>query len=107
MSASSTSETGAVREKELAALAVAFLRLPERQRRRCSHPVTGDGETDTLVFAEAHDGSCWYEGVIVAGERDEAGFWMLDAVFTIFTMDVVPEGELITVHGYNCHVERL
>ena len=107
MSAPSISDAGAGREEELAALAAAFLRLPERQRRRCSHPVTGDGQADTLVFAAAHDGSCWYEGVIVAGERDEDGSWVLDTLFTIFSTDVAPEGELITVHGYNCHVERL
>lgn len=107
MSAPPIPEAGAGREEELAALAAAFLRLPERQRRRCSHPITGDGQNDTLVFAEAHDGSCWYEGVIVAGERDESGAWMLDCEFTILTRDDDAEGELILVHGYNCHVEVL
>ncbi len=91
----------------LDALAAAFSRLPERRRRRCSHPVTGSSLTDTLVFAEAGDGSAWYEGVVVAGERDEAGAWMLDAEFTILTTDDSAEGELILVHGYNCHVEVL
>ena len=94
-------------EAKLAALAAAFSRLPERRRRRCSHPVTGNSLTDTLVFAEADDGSAWYEGIIVAGERDETGAWMLDAAFTILTTDDKPEGELILVHGYNCHVEVL
>lgn len=95
------------REAKLATLAAAFSRLPERQRRRCSHPVTGDSATDTLVLAEADDGSASYEGVVVDGECDETGAWMFDALFTIFTTDVMPEGELILVHGYNCHVELL
>lgn len=94
-------------EAKLAALAAVFSRLPERRRRRCSHLVTGSSLTDTLVFAEADDGSGWYEGVIVAGERDETGAWVLDAEFTILTTDDKPEGELILVHGYNCHVEVL
>lgn len=100
-----TPRAQAEHEAKLAALAAAFSRLPER--RRCSHPVTGSSLTDTLVLAEADDGSAWYEGVIVAGERDETGAWMLDAEFTIFTTDDKPEGELILVHGYNCHVEVL
>ena len=91
----------------LATLAAAFSRLPELRRRKCSHPVTGSSLTDTLVFAEAGDGSAWYEGVVVAGERDEVGAWMLDAEFTILTTDNDAEGELILVHGYNCHVEVL
>ena len=94
-------------EAKLAALAAVFSRLPERRRQRCSHPVTGSSLTDTLVFAEAGDGSAWYEGIIVAGERDETGAWVLDAAFTILTTDDKPEGELILVHGYNCHVEVL
>ncbi len=94
-------------EAALAALAAAFSQLPERRRLRCSHPVTGNSLTDTLVFAEAHDGSAWYEGVIVGGERDEAGAWMLDCEFTILTTDNDAEGELVLVHGYNCHVEIL
>lgn len=94
-------------EEKLRALAAAFSRLPERRRLRCSHRVTGDSATDTLVLAEADDGSASYEGIIVDGERDEAGAWLLDAAFTILTTDVVAEGELILCHGYNCHVEIL
>ena len=94
-------------EAKLATLAAVFSRLPERRRRRCSHPATGSSLTDTLVFAEAGDGSAWYEGFYGAGERDEAGAWMLDAEFTILTTDNDAEGELILVHGYNCHVEVL
>ena len=94
-------------EAKLAALAAVFSRMSERRRQRCSHSVTGNGLTDTLVFAEADDGSACYEGVIVAGERDETGAWMLDAAFTILTTDDTPEGKLILVHGYNCHVEVL
>lgn len=101
------------REAKLAALSAAFSRLPERRRRRCSHPVTGDSAIDTLVLAEANDGSDSYEGASrlrrtgVAGERDETGAWVLDAEFTILTTDVVAEGELILCHGYNCQVEIL
>lgn len=94
-------------EAKLAALAAVFSRLPECRRLRCSQPVTGDSRTNTLVLAEAGDGSAWYEGVVVDGERDESGAWALDGVFTILSTDVVPEGELILVHGYNCDVERL
>ena len=94
-------------EAKLAALAAVFSRLPERRRRRCSHPVTGSSLTDTMIFAEADDGSAFYEGVIVAGERDETGAWVLDAEFILLTTDDKPEGELILVHGCNCHVEVL
>jgi len=47
-----------------------------------ANPVTGSSFANTLVLAEAGDGSARYEGVVVAGERDEAGAWMLDAPFT-------------------------
>lgn len=100
-------EQQAEHDAKLAALAVAFLRLPERRRARCAQPVTGDPLVDTLVFAEAGDGSAWYEGVVVAGERDGDGAWDLGAQFTIITTDVVPEGELLLVHGYNCDMEVL
>ena len=85
---------------------VAGAATPAPMRRGRSHR-HGSSLTDTLVFAEAGDGSAWYEGVVVAGERDEAGAWMLDAEFTILTTDNDAEGELILVHGYNCHVEVL
>ena len=88
-------------EAKLATLAAVFSRLPERRRRRCSHPATGSSLTDTLVFAEAGDGSAWYEGVVVAGERDEHGQWLLDGAFTVFTI----EEELISVDGSACLVE--
>lgn len=97
----------AAREAKLAALASAFSRMPARQRARCSQPVTGSPLLDTLVFAEAHDGSAWHEGIIVAGERDEDGAWELDAEFRILTTDDEGAGELILVKGYNCNVEVL
>jgi len=102
-----TAQAQAERDAKLVALAAAFSHLPERWRLRCSQPITGDSRTDTLVLAEAGDGSAWYEGVVVDGERDESGAWVLDAEFTILSTDVLPEGELILVQGYNCDVELL
>jgi hypothetical protein len=39
--------------------------------------------------------------VIVDGERDDEGQWLLDGQFTVFTTDQ----ELIHVSGWGCHVE--
>lgn len=94
------------RERTLAQLATAFSRAPDRLRRRCAHWVRGDACHDILVRAEAPTGEAW-EGVVVAGERDEAGAWLLDDEFTIFTDDERPEGQLVTVQGWACHVELL
>lgn len=94
------------RDRTLAQLAAAFSRAPDRLRHRCAEQVHGDARHDTLVRAEAPTGEAW-EGVIVAGLRDEAGAWLLDSEFTIFTDDEQPEGQLITVQGWNCHVELL
>jgi len=94
--------TAAVRrEKTIATLAQSFTRLPSGQRRRCGVLLTGSSLSDTYVFAEAHDGSQSVEGVVVDGQRDEAGDWDFDADFTIFTTDE----ELLVCHGYSCHVE--
>jgi hypothetical protein len=89
------------REEQLRSLALAFSRLPARVRRRCGAPPTGCGLHDTFVYAEADDRSQSAEGVIVGGQRDEAGSWEFAVPFTIFTTDY----ELLTCQGYNCHVE--
>lgn len=91
----------------LTGLTQAFSRLPERARRRCNSPPTGNRETDTLVHVEAGDGSQAIEGVIVHGERDEDGSLDFDAEFTVFTTDDNRSGELIRVRGANCYVEIL
>lgn len=96
------------REMTLSALQQAFLRLPVRARARLSHVPGGSGSSDTLVLVDAADGSGTYEGIVVGGERDESGVWLLgDTEFTILTTDVNPEGELIRVQGWNCTTERL
>jgi len=89
--------TGAVeREATLARLGRAFSRLPPRTRRRYAHPLTGSSLADTLVFVETDDISQQHlEGVVVDGERDQDGRWMLDGEFTVFTTDE----ELIRVAG--------
>jgi hypothetical protein len=90
------------REATLARLGAAFSRLPPRSRRRCARPLTGNSLTDTFVHVEADDISQQHvEGVIVDGERDENGQWLLDGEFTVFTTDE----ELVVVAGYNCTVE--
>ena len=90
------------REATLARLGAAFSRLPPRSRRRCARPLTGNSLTDTFVHVEADDISQQHvEGVIVDGERDEDGQWLLDGEFTVFTTDE----ELVVVAGYNCTVE--
>lgn len=91
----------AERENLLRALAEAFSSLPDSRRSRCQAPPSGCGLKDTLVLAEAHDGSESVEGVVVSGERDDDGAWDLDAPFQIFTAD----SEFIVCQGYNCHVE--
>ena len=96
----------AVSETALAALAAAYAIASERVRRRCAAPVHGTASLDLLVRAEAPDGEAW-EGVVVAGEREADGAWALDAEFLIFTTDERPEGQLVTVHGWNCDVQPL
>jgi hypothetical protein len=69
-------------------LASAFSRLPERTRRRWPDPVTGSSLTNTFVHVETGDVSQQsLEGVIVDGERDENGAWVLDEPFTVFATD--------------------
>ncbi|MCG7354637.1 hypothetical protein WDZ11_23445 (plasmid) [Roseomonas mucosa] len=90
-------------------LLAAFGRLPERVRRRCAVPPTGDAAHDRLVLVEAADGSDHYCGVIVAGGRDERGRWLLDDAFTLLTLDADdgPEAALVICHGWNCDVSDL
>jgi hypothetical protein len=86
------------REHTLAQLAATFSRAPGRLRQRCAEQGRGDVRRDTLVRAEAPTGEV-RESVIVAGEHDPDGAWLLDAEFTIFTDDERPEGQLVTVQG--------
>jgi len=89
-------------EATLARLGVAFSRLPLGTRRRCARPLTGNSLTDTFVFVETDDISQQHlEGVVVDGERDKDGEWVLDGKFTVFTTDE----ELIRVAGFACTVE--
>lgn len=90
------------REAIIASLGAAFSRLPIGTRRRCSFPVTGNGLTDTFVYVETEDVSQQHlEGVIVDGERDDGGHWLLDEQFTVFTTDQ----EFVRVNGWGCHAE--
>jgi hypothetical protein len=90
------------REATIASLGAAFSHMPIGQRSCCSAPVTGNSLTDTFVFVETQDISQQHcEGVIVDGERDEKGEWLLDEQFTVFTT----EHEFIRVSGWGCHVE--
>jgi len=90
------------REATLARLGAAFSRLPPGTRRRCARPLTGNSLTDTFVFVETDGISQQHlEGVVVDGERDENGAWVLDGEFTVFTTDE----ELVRVAGFACRVE--
>ncbi len=94
--------TAIERESVIAKLGSAFSRLPHAQRKRCAYPLTGSSLSDTFVFVETEDASLQHiEGVIVDGERDDDGQWLLDEQFTVFTTDQ----ELIRVSGWGCHVE--
>ena len=101
-----TLSEAAWRERVIADLAAAFAAASERIRRRCSEPVHGNAELDMLVRAEAPGGEAW-DGIVVGGEREPDGSWALDAEFLIFTTDERPEGQLVTVHGWNCDVQPL
>lgn len=90
------------REATLARLGAAFSRLPPGTRRRCAGPLTGNSLSDTFVFVEADDISQQHlEGVVVDGERDEDGAWVLDGEFTVFTTDE----EIVKIMGWACTVE--
>jgi hypothetical protein len=90
------------REIAIATLGAAFARLPAGKRMRCSVPVTGNSLTDTFAYVETEDVSQQHlEGVIVDGERDNEGKWLLDEQFTVFTT----EEEFVLVSGWGCHVE--
>jgi hypothetical protein len=69
----------AARDGDLAELAQAFTRLPDKMKRRLSRPPTGNSLKDVLVHVEAGDGSQSRQGVVVDGQRDEAGAFDLDA----------------------------
>ncbi|VTZ48715.1 hypothetical protein MPC4_110015 [Methylocella tundrae] len=94
-------------DENLAGLATAFARLPEKTRLRCRRQPRGDSRTDTYVRVEADDGSQWLEGVIVDGQCDENGEFDLDDFFTVFTTIDKADGELIRCNGANCHVAIL
>lgn len=96
----------ALRDQALTGLAAAYGKASDRVRRRCATPVHGSAGLDLLIRAEAPDGEAW-EGVVVGGERDADGTWALDAEFLIFTTDERLEGQLITVHGWNCDVQPI
>ena len=98
--------TAATRERTLNELATAFAKASPAIRRRCTTSVHGDAARDHLVRAEAPDGEAW-EGVIVAGEVEQDGAWALDTKFLIFTTDERPEGQLITVFGWECDVQSI
>jgi hypothetical protein len=93
-------------DKTLVDLARAFSLLPDKARCCCTHVPKGTRLSDTLVRVEAGDGSQWLEGVVVDGDRDDAGGFSLDEEFTVFTT-IDNGGELIRCNGANCHVERL
>lgn len=96
----------AARDRTLAELAAAYVKAPHAIQRRCTVPVHGSATLDHLVQAEAPNGEAW-EGVIVAGEIEHDGAWALDTKFVIFTTDEHPEGQLITVFGWECDVRSL
>ena len=87
------------RWRELEALTYAFAQLPEKQQRKYVAP-KGSLFTDSWVSATADNGMEMAEGVVVGGERDQDGEWLLNQPFMIFT----PDGQLIRCMGYNCHV---
>ncbi len=90
------------RETTLARLGAAFSRLPLRIQARCARPLTGTGLADTFVLVETDDNVRQHiESVIVDGEQDEHGQWLLDGEFTLFTTDE----ELTRVSGWGCTVE--
>lgn len=90
------------RRATLAQLGAAFSRLPPRTRMRQARPPTGNSLKDTFVYVEANGISQQHvEGVVVDGERDEDGQWLLDGEFTVFTTDE----ELICVSGWACDVQ--
>ncbi|MFK4046390.1 Hypothetical protein HVIM_03887 (plasmid) [Roseomonas mucosa] len=91
------------------ALHAAFLRLPPKLQARCTVPPTGDAVIDRPVLVEADNGSDHYQGVVVAGERDQDGRWLLDDAFTLLSLDHDdgPDAALVVCHGWNCHADRL
>ena len=109
-----TTDTTAVPPSEAAVmlareLHAAFLRLPTKLRARCAIPPTGDAAIDRPVLVEADDGSDHHKGVVVAGEHDADGRWLLDDAFTLLTLDHDdgPEAVLVICHGWNCHADRI
>ena len=91
------------------ALHAAFLRLPLKLQARCAVPPTGDAAIDRPVLVEADNGSDHYRGVVVAGQRDQDGRWLLDDAFTLLSLDHDdgPDAALVLCHGWNCHADRI
>ena len=91
------------------ALHAAFLRLPPKLQARCAVPPTGDAAIDRPVLVEADNGCDHYRGVVVAGERDQDGRWLLDDAFTLLSLDHDdgPDAALVVCHGWNCHADHI
>lgn len=59
------------------------------------------GQPSARLMVSDEATSC-IEGVIVEGDRDDAGRWDLDSRFVLLT----DEGERFTVNGWCCNIER-
>lgn len=58
------------------------------------------GQSGARLLVSADDGS-GLEGIVVDGERDDAGGWDLDGQFVLLTDD----GEQFSVNGWCCTIE--
>ncbi|WP_041779070.1 hypothetical protein [Beijerinckia indica] len=79
-----------------------FSRLPAHIRARYWKP---DYNTP-FVYVEADHTD--FTGIVL-GDRDEPYEDVddFDRAFTLFSLDCEPAGELLTIYGWNCHVERV
>ncbi len=65
-----------------------------------SQTATGLNQPGTRLLVSGDDGS-GLEGIVVEGERDDAGRWELDCQFVLLTDD----GERFRVNGWCCKIE--
>jgi hypothetical protein len=82
----------------------AFSRRPAHIRARFWPP---DHDTPFVEITTGDD-QMTFTGIILV-ERDEPYEEAddFDRAFTLFSLDDAPEGEFLTIYGWNCHVDRL
>ncbi|WP_034998814.1 hypothetical protein [Beijerinckia mobilis] len=86
---------------------IAFVSLPEGTSLQPAWRSNQSSLTDTYVSVEPHDGSGAIEGLVISGDQDADGDWILETAFTVFVTSDNHLDELLCIYPWNCHVATL